>query len=186
MPLWVRPAKCCTLRLCGVQWQKYNNTHGVMAAVPYCVKEMTKRRSRREHVTRHKKFTTYCKKERKQTVFVSPSMFLSSSETTAVPDLWSQNQLGTNFVKSFISCCCTFLFLAPDLAQAMRRAQNRRSGPGAEPPKDHSWSWLKARQEGQEGQEGRPDDECYRHHHLLSVKQFVMQLSLESPYLVLG
>ena len=57
----------------------------------------------------------------------------------------------------------------------MRWAQNRSPGPHTEPLKDHSWSWLKARHRGRgEG----PDDERYRHHHLLPVKQFVIELSL--------
>lgn len=47
---------------CGAQKQTYNKTHGLMAAVSCCVKEMTKLRSRREHITCHglnHKFTAF-------------------------------------------------------------------------------------------------------------------------------
>lgn len=66
--------------------------------------------------------------------------------------------------------------LQPNLARALRWAQNRRSAPPPSPPwkplGDHSWSRLKVRQR---------ERECYHHHHLLAVKQFVIELSLYDP-----
>lgn len=101
---------------CGAQKQTYNKTHGLMAAVSCCVKEMTKLRSRREHITCHglnHKFTAFsfqtcCTKE------IESSHQLSCLYLWwLLPLHWSHNNVTIVVIWVLVLCCglqCSNLF----------------------------------------------------------------------------